>query len=157
MKCQVYDYGQRRHFAWIGKYTYGCCHIRGISVNLFHTYGEILKTDCSYIFKDTEPSENTDLSMLVDYEFRNDDSSFRMNDFSDIHGVLDSFHPTTDDDDSLFLEDWVEICSYDKKKYLYSKLHNSVLFLNITKDELVNEIKEVEKRCFDNNITIDWV
>lgn len=159
MRFQIYEseWNERRHIAWIGKYTYGCCHIRGISINLFHKYGEILTTDCSYTPKDKEPNENTDLSVLVDYAFRNDYSSFRMHEFSDICSMLDSFHPTSDENYDLFLENWLKICSYDKKEYLYSKFYDSVLILKITRDELINEIKEVEKLCFDNNITVNWV
>ena len=155
MRFYIYEdkYPNTRHIAWIGKYTYGCCHIKGISVSLFSKYGEIL--DARYGHPaNTEPNEYTDLSALHDDTFRNEDCSFRASNFIDIKDMLDNFHPISDN--SVFFEGWAKKCSHDKEKYLYSELDSMALILSITKDELKNEIKEIEKICFDNNITIFW-
>jgi hypothetical protein len=74
-----------RHLSWIGKYTFGCVMIRGISINLFSEFGEIWDYDFwiiddDNVFVKDEPEKDTDLSKLPsrEYEFRCDGHSFRI-------------------------------------------------------------------------------
>jgi hypothetical protein len=45
----------------------------------------------------------------------------------------------------------------NKDSFFYSEITQQVLSLSISRDELLKEIKEVQKFCEDNDITVFWV
>jgi hypothetical protein len=137
----------RLHLSWIGKYTYGTCMIRGISINLFSEYGKIwdncYKNRGDYDFTKDEPDKITYiLNDNDDVNFRDDCRAFRMEYFSQFEEILNSF---------------TQISSSNNNKILYSSEKETYLELYISKDELLSEIKEINEYCEKNNITCDWV
>lgn len=153
-----------RHLSWIGKYTYGTCMIRGISINLFSEYGKIWSPDLKYgdNFIIDEPDKLTYVLNDDDtVNFRYDSHAFRISDFDEFEKHLNSFRKYNRNEKiSYYYRPWDgcdDILYSLESKIVYSLEANMCLDLKISKDELISEIKEIQEFCIKNDITCQWV
>lgn len=170
----VEEYG-RRYLLWIGKYTYGCCNIRGTSICLFNTAGKFLIPG-GYDTQHEEPSDDHVFNGSS-YEFREDGESFRLDGFG-LEGLIYEWYRKFDPEDkdhenSLFdyilNEDYKNGTRYKFTRnfpYDYPDLDkmlvnigncNAIVILNVDIQLLYDEMDEVCDFAENNDITCEWI
>lgn len=142
-----------RYLVWIGKYTYGCCHVRGTSINMFKHVGKfITKRE-----HDDEPDENYVFSD-ASYQFRNDGDSFRLEGF-DLEHLIETMWakfevPDKNKEEYYDLDE--EITKY-KGSNLYRGDGDDYVVMNVDFQLLYDEMDEVNAYAEENNITAEWI
>lgn len=148
-----------KHISWIGTYTYGSSHCRGISINIFSKYGNISDRSLNES-RENEPSKNHEFSE-ESYQFRHDSYNVRLEGFN----LKDNFNKSFVNCENVDLDDFFlfyteeEIEEYlAKYKYNFIDPNNDCLLsLNIPLEDFLNEIEEIRKIAKENNVTEIWV
>lgn len=160
IEVEYYGSAKVRYLTWIGKYTYGSCHVRGTSINIFKKWGEFI--DLSMDSEIDYPEEPGDDYVFNECQgvFWNDDTNFRLEGF---------------ELESMFNRAWIPLCYYENKYYdcycddYYDLLNhpenkwfdddkrNKILSLNVDISLIFQEMREVQKYADENNIEQFWV
>lgn len=153
MRFHIIIEHDKKHIVWIGKYTYGCCNIRGTFINLFKSAGNFLCVE-----ENEEPTENY-IFNNDNFQFRTDDSFYRIKGF-DLESQIKDLWSKYDfkDYDFKYEEDKEEILPYKKSNNLWvDEEHYKFLVMNIDFQLVYEELKEVERYAIHNNVVIDYV
>lgn len=153
----IYPFENSIYLNWIGKYTYGSCHIRGTSINFFPSSGKIITLEGE---QEIEPPKNYEFKGLH-AEFRNDHSSIRLENLdlnkhlSELYFLskvfpLEKYYLAKGDEISI------EMNKNKNNSYLREDCE-CLISLKVPLEKIIKEINEVKEYAIKNDVILHWV